>query len=405
MATKQTKKKKKTSKKTPLLAKNRFNLPTLIALVGVLSMVGYYVLTTFAAGPARLSPNCPASVSNDTGYACYRDSAEGWAARLFMTMYDRSPDGTKTAAGVATGGGYKYWSEQISAKGVGASAVSMYTVAGTTDKARFNNYTPEQKAQVLYTRALGRNADAAGIAYWKQRFASEPAGNVVVAFLSQNEPKTFNKTLSVKVLNFMRPGWNTTTTQPPVVVNPPQPPEEPEEPEEPAYNPAPEQPQYGGVDNPDYSFVIPDDGSIGGGTDALPELGEVSLDDLSGASEDDISKIIEEKTQSSGDGLDSEAAARSYGGKLKILPPEEAIANGANELRYYINGKLKATVKKAPYAYTLDSTRMKNGRYVLSIVPYQDGEKLDEYSYVLSVKNTLTFWQKIYNLISSPFAK
>jgi hypothetical protein len=48
---------------------------------------------------------------------------------------------------------------------------------------------------------------------------------------------------------------------------------------------------------------------------------------------------------------------------------------------------------------------MKNGRYVLSIVPYQDGEKLDEYSYVLSVKNTLTFWQKIYNLISSPFDK
>ncbi len=134
-------------------------------------------------------------------------------------------------------------------------------------------------------------------------------------------------------------------------------------------------------------------------------MGEVSLDDLSGASEDDINKIIEEKTQSSGDGVGSEAAARSYGGKLKILPPEEAIANGANEMRYYINGKLKATVKKAPYAYTLDSTRMKNGRYVLSIAAYQDGEKLDEYSYVLSVKNSLTFWQKIYNLISSPFAK
>ncbi len=398
MATKQTKK-KKTIKKTPLLARNRFNLPTLIALVGVLSVVGYYVLTTFASGPARLSPNCPASVNNEAGYACYRDSAEGWATRLFMAMYDRSPDGTKTAAGIATGGGYKYWSEQISAKGVGASAASMYAGAGATDKARFNGYTPEQKAQALYTRALGRNADAAGVAYWKQRFISESAANVVVAFLSQNEPKTFNKALSVKVLNYMRPGWN--TTQPPVVVNPPQPPEPPEPPEPPTYEPPAENPDSPG---PDYSFVIPDDGSLDGGTDALPSLGEVELDDLSGASEEEIDKIIEEKTTTES-GVDSEAAARSYGGKLKILPPEDALAEGANEMRYYLNGKLKATVKKSPYAYTLDTTRLKNGRYVLTIVSYQGGEKLEEYSYVLSVKNSLTFWQKIYNLISSPFAK
>jgi hypothetical protein len=398
MATKQTKK-KKTTKKALLQAKSRFNLPTLVALVGVLSVVGYYVLTTFAAGPAHVSASCSKKVENDAQYACYRDSAEGWSTRIYRIVLDTNPVSTRQA----------YWSDQVNTKGVSPTVNAFITATNTAaTKDLFYTRNANDKTILMYRRGLGREPDPSGKSYWAGRFAKEPAGDVVTAFLSTSAVKGFtNGFLAAKVLDYMIPGWRVTVVVPPACTecgcpNQPacvEPPGEPSEPSEPG--PVDEPP----AGNPDYSFVIPDDGSLDGGTDALPSLGEVSLDDLSSASEDDISKIIEEKTQAADGSVDNEAVARSYGGKLKILPPEEALSNGANEMRYYINGKLKATVKKAPYAYTLDSTRMKNGRYVLSIAAYQDGEKLDEYSYVLSVKNSLTFWQKIYNLISAPFAK
>ena len=79
--------------------------------------------------------------------------------------------------------------------------------------------------------------------------------------------------------------------------------------------------------------------------------------------------------------------------------------DGPDQVNYYINAKLKAKVKKSPYSYTLDTTRLKNGRYALTIVPYQNGEKLGEYSYGITIKNKLNFWQQMFNVITSPFSR
>ncbi len=391
MATKQKQiNKKQTTKKTPLLTKNRFNLPTLLALVAVLSVVGYYVLTTFASSWQRVSTCTTAPTPADqAAQDCYLKSVEGWTTKLYTVILNRAPDPS----------GYTYWSNKVASIGVGSSAIAML---GTSEaKTKFGNLAASAKTTTMYTRGVNRAPTATEAEYWTGRFNKESAGTVVTAFLASPNVLA-NSYIRRKTLDFMKPGWDpgtpTTCTEcgcpgkPACPENPPEPPVD---------NPPTTDP------GPDYNIVIPegDSTSVDSGTDALPSLGEVSLDDLSNASTEDINKIIEEKTTSSSGGNDSEAAARSYGGKLKILPPEEAVTAGANEMRYYINGKLKSTVKKSPYAYTLDSTRVKNGRYALTIASYQNGEKLDEYSYVLSIKNSLTFWQKIYNLISSPFAK
>ena len=378
---------------TLLGGKSRFNLPTLIALVGVLSVVGYFVLSTFAAGPTRLaSANCQnPTPGNTTAYDCYQGTAEGWSTKLYHVVLNRNPDPS----------GYSYWSNQINTKGVATSANSFIGAAGA--KTVFSGTNNDSKVETLYQTTLGRSADPSGKTYWVSQFASKSSGEVIVAFLSVSAVKSYNNAvLRDKVLNYMKPGWNT-VTQPPACTTcgcPGQPACPVENPSEPVDNtPTTDNP------GPDYSFVIPDSGSssLDGGTDALPSIGEVSLDDLSNASAEEIDKIIEEKTSSGSGDVESEGVSKSYGGKLKILPPEDAMAEGANEVRYYINAKLKATVKKSPYAFNLDTTRLKNAQYILTIVPYQNGEKGQEYSYVLSVKNNLTFWQKIYNVITAPF--
>ncbi len=83
MATRQKQtKKRQATKRTPLLAKNRFNLPTLIALVGALSIVGYFVLTTFASMPDRY--DCPKGANiQDAGFGdVYGPLRRGPKARI-----------------------------------------------------------------------------------------------------------------------------------------------------------------------------------------------------------------------------------------------------------------------------------------------------------------------------------
>lgn len=160
---------------------------------------------------------------------------------------------------------------------------------------------------------------------------------------------------------------------------------------------------------PDAAGVESDFGSFEG----LPEFDEIDIEDIFGKSDEEIQDLIDETlnlnsdgtSKSSSGGPAGETILRSYSGKLKLFPPEEALANGATEIRYYVNNRLKKTVKKAPYNYTLDTTRHKNGRYILRIVPYQGKEKLHEYKYILSIKNNLTFWQQAYNFFTSPFVR
>lgn len=167
----------------------------------------------------------------------------------------------------------------------------------------------------------------------------------------------------------------------------------------------------GWVDSGDSSYdpyagyaTTSDDGAY----EALLDLGEVSLEDLSGASNQKIQEIIEAKTKElkakKAAGSSGDVINRAYAGKLKLLPPGQAVSDGPDQVNYYMNAKLKAKVKKSPFSYTLDTTRLKNGRYALTIVPYQNGEKLGEYSYGITIKNKLNFWQQIFNVITNPFS-
>lgn len=394
MATKTAKKTtKKTSKSLILGSGKRFNLTTVLVIAALLSLVGLFVLRTFAASYPTLlaSAGCPAPKSDHVGgYNCYQATADGWSAKLFFVVLDRSPGATTDP----------YWPNQIHTRGVVASLNSFL---GTTEaKNKFTNLSATAKVNWLYSKALNRTADSGGLSYWLGRFnavngtAGKTNGDVVASFLSVTEVASYNNTaLRNKILDFMAPGWSQGPPQPCEATGtcPPPPP-----PPCDVTGTCPPTPcEITGTCPPPVVDVPP--------AEALPSLGDVSLGDISNSTPDQIDQIIEDNTPSTtSDTPSSEAANRSYSGKLKLTPPSQDVSDGATEFRYYLDAKLKKTVKKSPYAFVLDSTRLKNKKYILTIVSYSGGDKLNESSYILSVKNNLNFWQKLYNVITLPFS-
>jgi chitodextrinase len=63
------------------------------------------------------------------------------------------------------------------------------------------------------------------------------------------------------------------------------------------------------------------------------------------------------------------------------------------KVEYYLNGKLIATVKDAPYTYTVNTKNMKNGKYTLTTKTYYSDGQIETKNATLVVKNPLSFRQ------------
>lgn len=65
------------------------------------------------------------------------------------------------------------------------------------------------------------------------------------------------------------------------------------------------------------------------------------------------------------------------------------------KVEYYIDGKLIKTVTDAPYSYSVDVKKMKNGTYKLTTKTYYEDGKVDSVDSSIVVKNPLTFGQML----------
>ncbi len=415
----------KKQKRTPAKRKTRassggllrrkagFNIWTLLVAILALSVVGYFVLQSFAASHYRAKGKC-GSVTTTAGYTCFFDSADGLAARMYITLLNRTPTAAST----------DFWADRIVSTGR-PELVAQQLVSTSEGQSKFLSLAQGSRVNAMFLRLLNRGpttADNPGT--WSGAFKENAnVGNAWFYFVTYYRDVTVSSSwLRAKMVQsappatspppVVQPNPNPEPNNPPEVPLPNEPPTPNPTPEPNKPNPTPEPATPPGQDDnsnnnqddyydPYVGYAVSQDD---GDSEALISLGEVSLEDLSGASDEKIQEIIEENISKSNTSTKTDVINRTFAGKLKLLPPGQAMSDGPDQMYYYINGKLKAKVKKSPFSYTLDTTRLKNAQYALTIVPYQNGEKLGEYTYALTVKNNLNFWQKVYNLITAPFA-
>lgn len=412
--------KKARSKHNALLPKQvGFNIPTFFVAALVLSIIGYFVIKSFAAGGFYRAKGRCTNINSFAGYSCYFDSADGLAARMYITLLNRTPTAASTDA----------WAAKIVS--TGSPAVVAQQIVSTAEGQRtFLSLAQGSRVNRMFLSLLNRGPAAAdGPGNWSAAFKENAnVGNAWYYFVTNYRTESISSSwLSSKMIQaapvLPNPTPPNPTTPPVQPSNPPgpEPSETPLPSEPPSPNPSPEpndpppSPEPTTPPGQDDSYtggqedyydpyvgyaVSQDDGD----SEALLSLGEVSLEDLEGASDEKIQEIIEESISKSNTSAKADVINRTFAGKLKLLPPGQAMSDGPDQMYYYINGKLKAKIKKSPFSYTLDTTRLKNSRYALTIVPYQNGEKLGEYTYGITIKNNLNFWQKIYNIITAPFA-
>lgn len=402
-------------RKTLLPKQVGFNVPTILIVAVTLSVVGYFVIRSFAAGGFYRAKGTCSTVSTFAGYSCYFDSADGLAARMYITLLNRTPTAASTDG----------WAARIVSTGSPA-AVAQQMVSTAEGQKTFLSLSQGSRVNRMFLSLLNRGPVAAdGPGNWSASFKENAnVGTAWYYFVTNYRNESISSNWLKDKMVQAAPTLTSPPTPPPAQP-PTQPPEDPPEtplpPESPSPNPSPEPsdpPQSpepvtppgqddsytGGQDDyydPYVGYAVSQDD---GDSEALLSLGEVSLEDLEGASDEKIQEIIEESITKSNTSAKTEVINRTFAGKLKLLPPGQAMSDGPDQMYYYINGKLKAKVKKSPFSYTLDTTRLKNARYALTIVPYQNGEKLGEYTYGITIKNNLNFWQKIYNIITAPFA-
>lgn len=394
-ATKKRATKKPVAKRNALLPKQvRFNIPTFVALTLTLVVIGYFVIKSFAAGGFYRAKGKCGNVNTFAGYSCFFDSADGLAARMYITLLNRTPNAASIDA----------WANKIVSTGKPAQ-VAQQIVSTSEGQANFLHLAQGSRVNAMFLRLLNRGPVASdGPGNWSGSFKENAnVGTAWYYFVTNYRTESVSSNwLATKMVQSAP-----VVTPPPAPQPQPQPQPQPEPEPQPQPQPEPEPepvtPPTDDTYNPYDGYAVSQDN---GDAQALESLGEVSLDDLSGASDEKIQQIIEENTtkQKGTSGSNSNTVDRVYSGKLKLLPPSQAISDGPDQVYYYINGKLKAKVKKAPFSYVLDTTRLPNKACALTIVSYQKGEKLGEYTYALRIKNNLNLWQKIYNLVTAPFA-
>lgn len=82
-------------------------------------------------------------------------------------------------------------------------------------------------------------------------------------------------------------------------------------------------------------------------------------------------------------------------------PPSDS---RANVVGVYIDNKLNQYFEPKTNKFSIDTTRLSNGKHRLDVLIYdKDQKELARYVYVFNVENKLNFFHSIYNSISQPF--
>ncbi len=99
--------------------------------------------------------------------------------RLYVAYFDRMPDLD----------GYVYWHNQLS-NGWGLQDVSRFFAESPEYLATYGDATLDEFLDIIYAEVLGREPDAGGEAYWKDRLENDPTldrANIVAFFTDSIE--------------------------------------------------------------------------------------------------------------------------------------------------------------------------------------------------------------------------
>jgi len=69
------------------------------------------------------------------------------------------------------------------------------------------------------------------------------------------------------------------------------------------------------------------------------------------------------------------------------VQPTPIQSDGISKIEYYLNGKLQTTVKKSPYTYKLDTTKLLNGTYTMTTKTFYANGQFKSVSQTVIVKN------------------
>ena len=139
------------TKKKLLFKKARFSTPVLIIIISALVILGYFVIRSFAATSFYRAAGKCASVSTTAGYTCFFDSADGLAARMYITLLNRTP----TAASVNS------WADRIISTGSPA-VVAQQMVSTSEGQGTFLVLSQGSRVNRMYFSNLNRGTVKAG---------------------------------------------------------------------------------------------------------------------------------------------------------------------------------------------------------------------------------------------------
>jgi hypothetical protein len=124
---------------------------------------------------AAAFPNAVQASQGRVTAGSYPDGHAGEVRRLYLAYFDREPDPTGAA----------YWESRRSS-GMSVAAISAYFAQSGEFRARYGNVDDAGFVTLVYRNVLGREPDANGHDYWRQRLAEGMSRGSLMAHFSES---------------------------------------------------------------------------------------------------------------------------------------------------------------------------------------------------------------------------